>query len=119
GAPTVHRAARRKLMFTSREGETSTAGRASDGGLVDDVRMSRWRTPPVTGIALAVVLVLAAAMILRATRGLFFVGDGWHWIESRATPSVSSLLKSFNDHWMTVPIAIHQALYRTVGLRSY
>jgi hypothetical protein len=60
-----------------------------------------------------------AAVVLHAGRGVTFFLDEWEWIQSRTSPSAASLLEPFNDHWMSVPIAIHQGLYRVFGIGSH
>jgi len=72
-----------------------------------------------TWIGAGIVLVVAAAVVLHAGRGVTFLIDEWQWIQSRTSPSTTSLLEPFHDHWMTVPIAIHQGLYRTFGIASH
>lgn len=64
------------------------------------------------------VLGLAAFAWLYEGRGVTFFIDEWQWIIGRHSPSEASLLHPFNNHWMTVPIAIHQLLYRLVGIGS-
>lgn len=81
------------------------------------------RRVPLSGltgtVALGALFALAAAIILHAGRGLLFLADEWDWIQFRSDPGLSSLLDGHNDHWMTVPIAIHQVLYRVVGLEAH
>jgi hypothetical protein len=76
-------------------------------------------TPRSAWIALGVVLVIAAAVIIHAGRGVTFQIDEWQWIQGRTSPSVASLLEPFNNHWMSVPVGIHQVLYRLFGIGSH
>jgi hypothetical protein len=76
-------------------------------------------TPRAAWVALGVVLAVAAGVIIHAGRGVTFQIDEWQWIQSRTSPSAASLLEPFNNHWMSVPVAIHQVLYRLFGIGSH
>ncbi len=76
-------------------------------------------TPVGAWVALGIVLAIAAGVIVHAGRGVTFQIDEWQWIQSRTSPSVSSLLEPFNNHWMSVPVGIHQVLYRVFGIESH
>jgi len=76
-------------------------------------------TPVAAWIGLGLILTIAAAVTVYAGRGVTFQIDEWQWIQSRTSPGAASLLEPFHHHWMSVPIAIHQALYRIVGLDSH
>lgn len=58
-------------------------------------------------------------MTVYAGHGVTFQIDEWQWIQSRMSPGVASLLEPFHHHWMSVPTAIHQVLYRIFGLDSH
>lgn len=64
------------------------------------------------------VFALAAFAWLYEGRGVTFFIDEWQWIIGRHSPNEASLLQPFHNHLMAVPIAIHQALYRLVGIGS-
>jgi hypothetical protein len=70
-------------------------------------------------IAALAVLALAAAAWLYEGHGVTFFIDEWQWIIHRHSPSEASLLEPFNNHWMAVPIGIHQVLYRVFGISSH
>jgi len=78
---------------------------------------------PDTGVApkigAGIVLVVTTAVVLYAGRQVTFLIDEWQWIQSRTSPSTESLLEPFHNHWMTVPVAIHQGLYRIFGIESH
>ncbi len=90
----------------------STDGDHSTGG-ADTAR--DWGWP----VVVAAVLALAAVAWLYEGRGVTFFIDEWQWIIGRHSPSEASLLEPFNNHWMTVPIGIHQVLYRMFGIDSH
>ena len=73
-----------------------------------------------TGVWLAFLGIGAGAFayLMIRGRGNIFVYDEWGWIEFRRS-GVSSILSSYNDHVLVVPLAVYQALFRTVGLGDY
>ena len=72
-------------------------------------------------VAVAVGLaLLAAALLLYLSRHLSFWWDEWTWILERRGNTLETYLRPHNnEHWSTVPIAIYQFLFRTVGIGSY
>jgi hypothetical protein len=70
-------------------------------------------------LAAPAMLALAAAAWLYEGRGVTFFIDEWQWIVHRHSPGEASLLEPFNNHWMAVPIGIHQVLYRVFGISSH
>jgi hypothetical protein len=96
-----------------------TKDEMGDRVLEPDLAAADGRRWSPASVAFLLVLGAAAAVILRAGHGLTFIGDEWEWIQDRATPSVTSLFGGFHEHWTTVPLAIHQVLYRIVGVESH
>lgn len=76
-------------------------------------------TPAGAWIVLGIALAVAAGVTIYAGRGVTFQIDEWQWIQSRTSPSAASLLEPFNNHWMSVPVAIHEVLYRLFGISSH
>lgn len=89
----------------------------TDRDSVADVRAGP--TPVAAWVGVGMILIIAAGLTIYAGRGVTFQIDEWQWIQSRTSPGAASLLEPFHHHWMTVPIAIHQVLYRIVGLDSH
>ncbi len=97
---------------------TTTASAVPTGGdqstgLVGSRRDWVWAAAPV------LVLALAAIAWIYEGRGVTFFIDEWQWIIGRSSPNEASLLEPFNNHWMSVPIGIHQAFYRLFGIDSH
>ncbi|MSO79944.1 MAG: hypothetical protein EXQ79_10120 [Acidimicrobiia bacterium] len=97
---------------------TATAPAVSAGG-DQNTNVDSPRRDWIWAAAPAVVLVLAAVAWIHEGRGVTFFIDEWQWIIGRHSPSEASLLEPFNNHWMSVPIGIHQAFYRVFGIGSH
>lgn len=84
----------------------------------------RLRTPRGTWLLTALVLVAAGVFLLVGGRHLWFFGDDWAFIvwrrELYAEHRYSEWLFSpHNEHWSTVPVLVHAALFKAFGLHSY
>ncbi|HEX5587443.1 MAG TPA: hypothetical protein VFZ17_09055, partial [Acidimicrobiia bacterium] len=71
------------------------------------------------GWIVGTVAVVASALILRAARGTNFFFDEWWFITHRRDASFDDFVRPHNGHLVAIPVAIYNALFRTVGLRSY
>jgi hypothetical protein len=64
------------------------------------------------------VLVASFVFLIWEGRGTTFFYDHWGWIEYLRN-GLHSILASYNDHMLVVPLAVNQALVHTVGLGDY
>jgi len=64
------------------------------------------------------VLVASFVFLIWEGRGTTFFYDQWGWIEYLRN-GLHSILASYNDHMLVVPLAVNQALMHTVGLGDY
>jgi hypothetical protein len=65
-----------------------------------------------------VIAVAGFVFVMLTGRGNGFFYDDWSWIELRRT-GVHSILASYNQHLVMIPIAAYQFLLGTVGLAHY
>jgi hypothetical protein len=70
------------------------------------------------GVAFAALVVVAFVYLMWKGRGNTFFYDEWGWIDFRRS-GLHSILASYNDHVVALPVAAYQLLFRTVGLGHY
>lgn len=76
-----------------------------------------WRSPgPRPLLALGVVLLLAAAVVVWAGRGIGFFGDQWGWIHDATHPTLNSVLGSDNGHLVATTHLTFWLLLRLFGI---
>lgn len=64
-------------------------------------------------------MLVAAAVLFRAGRGLTFLYDEWEYIVYRRAWSAHTLLDPENQNLTAIPLAVYKLLLSTVGLRHY
>ncbi len=69
-------------------------------------------------LVFACVLAAAFIFLVWKGRGNTFVYDEWGWIEYRRN-GLHSILASYNEHLLAVPLAVYQLLFHTIGLGHY
>lgn len=74
--------------------------------------------PARAWLGFAALAAAAGAYLFWKGRGNNFFYDEWWWIEVRDS-GLHSVLASYNEHLLAVPIALYQLLFRTVGLGHY
>ncbi len=70
-------------------------------------------------IALASLLVIGAALLLRETRDTALWFDEWVWVQDRRGNSLGTFLESHNGHFSLVPVVLYKLLFATAGLDHY
>jgi len=65
------------------------------------------------------MLAVAAAIVLRETRGTTIWFDEWSWALERRGGGASSFLEPHNEHLSLVPVALYKLLFATTGLDDY
>ena len=70
-------------------------------------------------IGLVLILITGTVIIFYYGQQVTFVIDEWQLIQSRTTPSASSLLDPFNNHLMAIPIGFTQIFYHIFGISSH
>jgi hypothetical protein len=66
-----------------------------------------------------VAAAIAAAVILRAGRGLTFFYDEWMWVQFRRTGSIDDFLSQHGGHLNAIPVALFKVLFALVGMDDY
>ena len=69
--------------------------------------------------AMFLATLAGAGWILYVDRNLSFFGDEWTVIDRARSNWTGALLASHNGHWILVPRLLYQALFVSIGLRSY
>jgi hypothetical protein len=69
-------------------------------------------------IAFVVFAATGFAFLFAKAHGNNFFYDEWGWIEWRRS-GLHSILASYNQHLLAVPLALYQFLFHTLGLRHY
>ena len=67
--------------------------------------------------------LIAAGLIVWLNRGIWFYGDDWayftiRYFEFTGGQKLEALFSPHNEHWVTLPVAIHLVLQRIFGLRT-
>ena len=66
------------------------------------------------------MIVLAAFVVLLAfARDTTFRYDDWDFVANRALGDLPSLLRPYNDEWITVPAIVYRLVFGWFGLSSY
>jgi hypothetical protein len=65
------------------------------------------------------VAVVAVVVVTALGFGSTFHSDEWEFIARRSLSDPSSLLRSYNEQWVTVPLVIYRLIFAFVGLHSY
>ena len=64
-------------------------------------------------------LAVAAVLLVRWNSYTWFFSDDWSWLGERDVRSFDDLMRSYNDHWSTIPFIFWRVLYRLFGVGSY
>jgi hypothetical protein len=77
------------------------------------------RSPRAARVTFALLVALAVPFYLWAGRSRWFFHDEWNVLVAVDGGNVDDLLRSGNEHWITLPKVVYRALFNVVGLRSY
>lgn len=64
-------------------------------------------------------LLVAGVVLLQLNSYAWFFSDDWSWLGERDVRSFDDLMRSYNDHWSTVPFVLWRVMYRVFGVGSY
>lgn len=83
-----------------------------------------WRAPAVSSdvvvwVTMSILLLVAAVLFVRETRGTTLSFDEWTWALHRRGSSLATFLTPHNGHLSLVPIVIYKILFATAGLGDY
>jgi hypothetical protein len=102
-----------------RPGEVVAAEAAAERAAEPEVGRRRFAAPSASGVALAVVLLVAGAFLTVLSRRLWFFGDDFEFLLTRGTvPGYDrGLFMPHNEHWSTLPILVFRGLFALFGFR--
>ena len=64
-------------------------------------------------------MVVAMPVLLAVGREQWFFFDEWALLLHRQELTAEALLRPHNDHWITAPVLVYQALWHLFGLHTY
>jgi hypothetical protein len=80
------------------------------------MRVKRWVSAPIAVFGAIELGALVLWMILG--RRQWFYLDEWDFLAGRKAGNVGDLFRPHNEHWTTLPILAHRALYSLFGLNT-
>ena len=75
--------------------------------------------PTAAAAAFWIYLLVAGAVLFASIGDRWFAQDEWEFLSNRSLSSLDSLLRPYNEHWVTVPLVVFRILYRVFGLDHY